>query len=653
MKVFVASTYQDLQEYRAAATRSILMAGNLSEDMSYWPAGDSPPLDVSSSRLRSSDLMILLIAHRYGTPPDGQDRSITELEFDLAMTLKLPILAFRADPEHPWPPRHVETDPQTRARLDAFLGRVSAKVTLGLFTTPESLEVAIAHALVHFAGQRRSAPLTDYAERRLMQISRAESLRYSPDSIIKVGHAPDGASLLLSVRRTIPATEAIDRISYNLGRLAGDPALGISADDPILSELSSRLNQEARSRAAASRMYDADWKGQSMRVFVPNETMTSLMAPNLLQAMFQSMLQGPAGDAPGPYSNPSQSIPALSSITARPPAPRWPTYPTLDRSGLDVPRPAPAAPERVESLGGSNRFLCIALEGEQTAWTGGWTESTPKSIVLLRPFIEEGLERLAGVRYVIEYSQSGYQARTLIDTENPRDAIEKWASILSSEHDREVQRCSYKVRVPRSSVIHFTVDVIADVAELHARQEIHGDIKPSNTLISRNGKTLIDEGDLHVGDISPTVTLGWSPSEQLLRQPLSCAADVFPLGQMLLHILSGETLGKEVRYRLPGAKKTTLIEDPAIYIGDERIPPSTRNEWCRVIERALRTHPDERWPDAGAMGEAIRDLADRDDVPGFIDLTFPWGDQPSLIDEGMGALTAGWMVHTQQPDMSW
>jgi serine/threonine protein kinase len=84
---------------------------------------------------------------------------------------------------------------------------------------------------------------------------------------------------------------------------------------------------------------------------------------------------------------------------------------------------------------------------------------------------------------------------------------------------------------------------------MHDRQEIHGDIKPSNTLISRNGKTLIDEGSLGVGDISPTVTLGWSPGEQLLRQPLSCAADIFPLGQMLLYILDGEQLGKDVRYR--------------------------------------------------------------------------------------------------------
>jgi hypothetical protein len=40
-------------------------------------------------------------------------------------------------------------------------------------------------------------------------------------------------------------------------------------------------------------------------------------------------------------------------------------------------------------------------------------------------------------------------------------------------------------------------------------------------------------------------------------------------------------------------------------------------------------------------------------VLGFVDLTFPWSSQPSLIDEGKGTLTVGWMMHTQQPDMSW
>ena len=72
MRIFVASTYEELESYRAAATRSILTSGNISEDMLFWPAEDSPPLDASIRRVRSSDLLILLTAHRYGNHPRGK-----------------------------------------------------------------------------------------------------------------------------------------------------------------------------------------------------------------------------------------------------------------------------------------------------------------------------------------------------------------------------------------------------------------------------------------------------------------------------------------------------------------------------------------------------------------------------------------------------
>lgn len=166
MKVFVASTHQDLLSYRAATTRAILAAGDLSEDMLYWPAEDSPSLDVSLRHLRSSDLMILLIAHLYGTPPTGHDRSITELEFDEALELNLPILAFQVDPAYPWAPRFVETKPEARARLANFTQRVKEKVTTSLFSTPDSLELAITRALSHFVG--RQMPMLPAMQKKLL-----------------------------------------------------------------------------------------------------------------------------------------------------------------------------------------------------------------------------------------------------------------------------------------------------------------------------------------------------------------------------------------------------------------------------------------------------------------------------------------------------
>src|SRR5215469_5134353 len=104
------------------------MAADIPEDMLYWPAADVSPLEISLRHLRSSDLVILLIAHRYGNPPTGHNVSITELEFNEAVKLRLPVLAFRVDPDYPWPPRHIEKDPEVQARLDRFLREVKRTV---------------------------------------------------------------------------------------------------------------------------------------------------------------------------------------------------------------------------------------------------------------------------------------------------------------------------------------------------------------------------------------------------------------------------------------------------------------------------------------------------------------------------------------------
>jgi hypothetical protein len=619
MRVFVASTYQDLLAYRAAVTRSILMAGNLSEDMLYWPADDSPPLDVSRRHLRSSDLMILLIAHRYGTPPIGYDRSITEMEFDEALELNLPVLAFLVDPDYPWPPRFIETEPDGRARFENFTRRVRSKVTGSPFSTPESLEVAITHALTHFVGQRKPITLPRYAEDRLRQVSRAESLYYSPDSVIKIGHAPDGAPLLLSVRREIPVFEAMTTIAHSLGKQPGDP---------VFDEIISQMNQEARTFAASRGLYRADCEDRSVDVYVTHETMVSLMAPNL----FQSMLGSSYAD---------ESI----RRTGRPSGAEG-----THIAGLD---PSDIRPEAISSLGGSNRFLCVLLEADQMAWSGGWTKSWPKSLILSRPFIEEGLERLSGVRYVIK-QREGYREVPLIESEQPQQIIDEWSRLLASVHDEELNLLSHEILVPRSSILSFISEMIDEVAELHEREQIHGDIKPSNTLVSRNGKTLIDEVNLRAGEISPTVSAGWSPSEQLLRQPLSYAADIFPLGQMLLHVIDGEPLGKEVCYRLPGGSKAITIDDPTIYIsGDGFVPSAVRKDWCRFIEKALRTDPSKRWPNARVMSDELRALLDREDIKGNVKLTLPWGDRPSLIYDGKREATMGWTMSSELLTTLW
>ncbi len=220
--------------------------------------------------------------------------------------------------------------------------------------------------------------------------------------------------------------------------------------------------------------------------------------------------------------------------------------------------------------------------------------------------------------------------------------------MLSSTDDAEWQQASYKIVVPRSSIARFTLEVIDEVAGLHERGRVHGDIKPSNILISRNDTLLIDDADLSIGDISPTVTPGWSPSEQLLRKPLSAAADIFSLGQLLLHVLAAEPLGREVRYRMPGGQVALIFDDPTVYIESASpfAPAETREDWCRLIERALKTDAAERWPTARSMADDMRALLEREELRGEVEIKLPWGDRPVLILDEDGQPTAAWVIES-------
>jgi len=619
MKVFVASTYGDLLDYREAATRAIVTTGNITKDMLYWPAEELPPLEVSLRNLRSSNLVILLTAHRYGTPPQGHDKSITELEFDEAVKQRIPVLAFSVDRKYRWSPDQIDTSPEARERLDKFTQSVSACVTRKSFTSPESLEVAITYALTQFMEQRRHVRLPRFVQERLVQVSRPESLDHSPDSTVQIGRAPDGAPLLLSVTRHIRVEEGLRQIAVRMGK---------RLDDPGFQEIFGRLNQEARTFAAASGIHNSSVGGHPINFYVTGEPLTSLVTPSLFQAMI--------GNRALAYSQ---------SDTGRPSE--------LTETIMSGARTSGGSASEITSLGGNNRFLCVALDGAVVAWSGGWTPNypytpEPRKLIVGRPFIEEGLERLSNVRYIIYMFNAKSAMTTLIDTTQPQEFVAKWEEVLSSFHSDDLAGVSYHILVPRSSIAHFVLEVINEVADLHDSGQIHGDIKPSNILISRNAPVLIDDVGLRVNDISPSVTAGWSPSEQLLRKPLSCAADVFSLGQLLLHIIDAEPLGREVRFRLPGGQMATIFDDPEVYIDPERNGTSahTLDRWRKLIERALRTDPKHRWPDARKMGDEMREILDQESLQGDVSITLPWGNSPSLVVGPDGTLTAGWVIHS-------
>ncbi|HMD98350.1 MAG TPA: DUF4062 domain-containing protein [Terriglobia bacterium] len=105
--VFISSTVEDLKAYRDAARFEAERAGFRVLWQEYFVAGgDKPPLEKCLDEVAKADVLVVIVAHRYGwVPPDqpsGGTKSITRLECEEALRegngkKKVEVIAFLVD----------------------------------------------------------------------------------------------------------------------------------------------------------------------------------------------------------------------------------------------------------------------------------------------------------------------------------------------------------------------------------------------------------------------------------------------------------------------------------------------------------------------------------------------------------------------------
>jgi hypothetical protein len=96
-KVFVSSTYLDNQERRKIVQDAITTAGMVWHGMEIFAASIRPTVEECLRYVREADLLIGIVAWRYGWEPDGE-KSITEMEYDAAYEAGIGRLMFQLDP---------------------------------------------------------------------------------------------------------------------------------------------------------------------------------------------------------------------------------------------------------------------------------------------------------------------------------------------------------------------------------------------------------------------------------------------------------------------------------------------------------------------------------------------------------------------------
>lgn len=156
--------------------------------MEVFGARSAPALDESLDEVAKSDLFVGVYAYRYGFTPDGVV-SITEREYDRAVELKKPVLAFIVDEAFQWDETLREGEPGL-SRLAALKARIRSERTPETFNSPDNLgfrvATSVARELRAMDARRIPSPAPD-APVSLANIALLHTTWFSPEQTASRG----------------------------------------------------------------------------------------------------------------------------------------------------------------------------------------------------------------------------------------------------------------------------------------------------------------------------------------------------------------------------------------------------------------------------------------------------------------------------------
>jgi serine/threonine-protein kinase len=177
-------------------------------------------------------------------------------------------------------------------------------------------------------------------------------------------------------------------------------------------------------------------------------------------------------------------------------------------------------------------------------------------------------------------------------------------------------------RIPFERVLALGAQLADALAWAHSQGVVHRDVKPSNILLSSDGRTakLLDFGVARIGESDGGIadrqmartqagqmigTPRYMSPEQALGLPVDARSDLFSLGAVLYEMITGKT-----------AFDATGLATLALQIAQEKVPPIERSVGdCppglrQIIEKLLAKKPDQRFASGAHLHEALqRELA--------------------------------------------
>ena len=169
--------------------------------------------------------------------------------------------------------------------------------------------------------------------------------------------------------------------------------------------------------------------------------------------------------------------------------------------------------------------------------------------------------------------------------------------------------------------LQLVVQVARAVSYAHARLVVHRDLKPANVLITNDGVAhLLDFGIAKlINDASPengeltraqgrVLTPHFASPEQLRGDSITVQSDIYSLGVMAYHLLTGNTPYKLARKTMAALEEAILEGEPLL--ASERVEngvlaKSLRGEVDSILSKALKREPALRYTTADAFADDV------------------------------------------------
>jgi hypothetical protein len=144
LTVFLCSTQADLAPEREAVLAAVRRLQLQHDAMEFFGAREGRPLESCLEEVRRSDILVVVVGHRYGTFVPGQQISYTEAEYQEGHGLGKPCLVYIRGDDVPVLPRHVERDPDGIKSLERLKATLQERHTCASFIAPDDLAVGVA-----------------------------------------------------------------------------------------------------------------------------------------------------------------------------------------------------------------------------------------------------------------------------------------------------------------------------------------------------------------------------------------------------------------------------------------------------------------------------------------------------------------------------